>query len=68
MVHQVATVTCAPNADVTPIHHRMAVILEQTDIEAWLKGAQGDVTPLMRPWPEWRLSIEPVKDVDWDGT
>lgn len=66
-VHQVATVTCPPNADVKPIHHRMAVILEKTDIETWLKGAPGDVTPLMRPWPVGRLSIEPADDVDWNG-
>jgi len=66
-VHQVATVTCPPNADVERIHHRMAVILEKPDIETWLHGTEADVTPLMQPWPVGRLAIEPADDVDWNG-
>lgn len=66
-VPQVAIVTCPPNADVEAIHHRMAVILDKADIPAWLHGSQGDVTPLMRPWPVGRLAIEKPDDVDWTG-
>lgn len=66
-VAQIATVTCAPNADVEPIHHRMAVILEPGDIATWLTGTPEEAAPLMRPWPEGRLVIEPADDVDWAG-
>ena len=66
-VAQIATVTCAPNADVEPIHHRMAMILEPGDVATWLTGTPEDAAPLMRPWPEGRLVIEPADDVDWAG-
>lgn len=66
-VPQVATVTCAPNEDVSRIHHRMGVLLEQSDIEIWLCGSQEDAAKLMRPWPNGRLRIKEAGDVDWDG-
>ncbi|WP_299424617.1 SOS response-associated peptidase family protein [uncultured Shimia sp.] len=66
-VHQVATVTCEPNGDVKPIHHRMGVLLEKDAIDLWLTGTQEEVAPLMVPWPNGRLSIEEAADVDWDG-
>ncbi len=66
-VPQVATVTCAPNADVAPIHHRMGVLLDPAYIPLWLNGSVEDVTTLMRPWPTGRLRIEEAKDVDWQG-
>jgi putative SOS response-associated peptidase YedK len=66
-VPQVATVTCPPNGDVRPIHHRMGVLLAHEDIALWLTGTVEDVTPLMRPWPDGRLHIEEALGVDWDG-
>lgn len=66
-VHQVATVTCEPNADVKPIHHRMAVLLEKNAIDLWLNGTPEEVAPLMVSWPEGRLTIEEATDVDWDA-
>ena len=66
-VPQVATVTCEPNADVAPIHHRMGVLLHRTDVPLWLSGSEKDVEPLMVPWPEGRLRIEEAGDVDWSG-
>lgn len=66
-VAQVATVTCAPNADVAPIHHRMGVLLRREDVSLWLNGSEADVTPLMVPWPKGLLTIEQAIDVDWDG-
>ncbi|MBD3665869.1 SOS response-associated peptidase [Sulfitobacter sp. TSTF-M16] len=66
-VAQVATVTCPPNADVAPIHHRMGVLLEQGDIPFWLEGNEQEVTSLMTPWPEGRLVIEEATGVDWEG-
>jgi putative SOS response-associated peptidase YedK len=65
VVAQLATVTCAPNADVAPIHHRMAVILSPADVPVWLDGAQAEAARLMEPWPDGRLDIAPVGDVDW---
>ena len=64
-VPQVATVTCEPNADVAPIHHRMGVILQAEDLPLWLTGSAAEVTKLMVPWPEGRLRIEKAGDVDW---
>ncbi|MEM7521476.1 MAG: SOS response-associated peptidase [Pseudomonadota bacterium] len=64
---QVAAVTCSPNEDVAPIHHRMGVLLRHQDVPLWLTGSAQEVTPLMAPWPKGLLHIEEAKDVDWDG-
>ena len=66
-VHQVATVTCEPNTDVKPIHHRMGVLLEKDAIDLWLNGAPEEVAPLMVPWQEGRLTIEEATEVEWDA-
>jgi len=63
-VAQLATVTCEPNADVRPIHHRMAVILERSDIPLWLEGSVEAVTPLLKPWPPGRLTVR-AADPGW---
>lgn len=64
-VAQVATVTCPPNEDVAPIHHRMGVLLKLSDIEQWLHGSAQEVKPLMRPYPVGRLRVEEAVGVDW---
>ena len=64
---QLATVTCAPNADVARVHHRMAVILRPDDISLWLYGSVDAVKPLMQPWPEGLLEIKAAGDVNWDA-
>ncbi|NEK22887.1 SOS response-associated peptidase [Sulfitobacter sp. JBTF-M27] len=66
-VPQVATVTCPPNQDVAPIHHRMGVVLQKEDVPTWLHGSKKDVVPLMVPWPNGLLKIEEARDVDWDA-
>ncbi len=66
-VDQVAAVTCEPNADVKPIHHRMGVLLEARDVQRWLHGSEDEAQSLARPWPEGRLMIEEADDVDWSG-
>ncbi|MEM9636852.1 MAG: SOS response-associated peptidase family protein, partial [Pseudomonadota bacterium] len=66
-VDQVATLTCAPSADVVDIHHRMGVILAPEDIPLWLTGAEEAVAPLLKPWPEGRLQVSKAEDVDWDA-
>ena len=64
---QVATVTCAPSADVEKIHHRMAVILRRADMDLWLNGSAEEVRPLIQPWPDGQLQVHPAEGVDWNG-
>jgi|GEM_PF-2142788 len=56
-VAQMATLTCAPNADVGPIHHRMPVMLRTNQIDQWFAGDEGEASAMMQPWPEGRLRI-----------
>jgi len=67
MVPQVAAVTCAPNKDVAPIHHRMGVLLEREDIGTWMGNDLDKAKALMVPWPDGCLDISPAGDVDWNG-
>ncbi|APE44648.1 DUF159 family protein [Sulfitobacter alexandrii] len=64
-VAQVATLTCPPNGDVAPVHHRMPVLLEKEQIGTWLTGTAGAVDPLLRPWPEGSLDILEARGGDW---
>lgn len=64
-VEQVAIVTCEPNEDVRPIHHRMGVLLDPEDFDTWLNGADAAAHALCRPYPEGRLFIEEATDVDF---
>ncbi|WP_299685791.1 SOS response-associated peptidase [uncultured Tateyamaria sp.] len=66
-VPQVAVVTCEPNADVAPIHHRMGVLLERDQLDVWMGADLDAAKALMVPWPEGRLSIEEALQVNWDG-
>lgn len=66
-VPQVATVTCPPNTDVAPIHHRMGVLLAREAVPLWLEGSVEEVTPLMVPFADGALRIEQNPQVDWDG-
>ena len=66
-VRQVATVTCPPNDDLAPIHHRMGVLLARREVDLWLQGTAQDVSPLMRPLPVGILSIAKATGVDWAG-
>ncbi len=67
LLPQVAAVTCAPNGDVAPIHHRMGVLLERDAIDIWLGDDLGAAKALMVPWPEGRLDISHAGSVNWDG-
>lgn len=66
-VPQVAAVTCAPNGDVAPIHHRMGVLLERSDLHIWMGDDLDAAKALMAPWPDGRLAITKADNVDWDG-
>jgi putative SOS response-associated peptidase YedK len=66
-VPQVATVTCEPNEDVRPIHHRMGVLLTTEDVPAWLTGSEEAAKRLLAPLPEGLLTVDEANDVDWDA-
>ncbi|MEM6758567.1 MAG: SOS response-associated peptidase [Pseudomonadota bacterium] len=66
-VPQVAAVTCAPNGDVAPIHHRMGVLLTPDAVETWVHGSEDEARALMHPWPNGLLRITEKPDVDWSG-
>ena len=57
-VASLATVTCAPNAEVAAVHDRMPVILAPDDWPLWLGETQGDPARLLRPLPDGSLSVE----------
>lgn len=64
-VPQVATITCTPSADVRDIHHRMGVILEESQIDQWFDCDEDTAKALMRPYPDGTLQVETADDVDW---
>ncbi|MEP4766318.1 MAG: SOS response-associated peptidase family protein, partial [Roseibium sp.] len=66
-VDQCAAVTCPPNGDLEPIHHRMGVLLDPADIRTWVTGTEDDAKALAQPWPDGLLQIEEATDVDWSG-
>lgn len=67
IVDQVAVVTCAPNADVRDIHHRMGVILRRDQFDAWLTGPEKQAAALMKPFTDGQLTVSKAKDVDWNA-
>ncbi|NVO56475.1 SOS response-associated peptidase [Rhodobacteraceae bacterium B1Z28] len=66
-VDQFAVVTCEPNADLRPIHHRMGVLLDHAGVETWLTGSEAQAKALAQPWPTGLLHIEEATDVDWSA-
>ncbi|MBC6407995.1 MAG: SOS response-associated peptidase family protein [Rhodobacteraceae bacterium] len=66
-VPQSAAVTCDPNADVRPIHRRMAAIIAPENVPLWLEGSKPEAAALKMPWPDGALSIDRAEDVDWSG-
>ncbi len=66
-VKQVATLTCEPSGDVRDIHDRMGVILTADQVDLWLNGTQDAVKPLLRPFPDGRLTVRKADGVDWTG-
>lgn len=57
-----AVVTCEANETLSPVHHRMPVILDQKDWEKWLDPATPpkELQALMRPAPADLLDAQPV--------
>jgi len=50
-----AIITCAANDTMSPIHHRMPVILDPVDCDEWLES--DDTAHLLRPAPETTLTV-----------
>lgn len=46
-VESFALLTRSANADCEPVHHRMPVLVEQDELQAWL--AEGEVPPSSKP-------------------
>ncbi len=66
-LRQVATLTCAPNADVTKVHNRMGVLLEPAQFPQWLDGDEDAAKALLGPCPEGLLEVREAVGVDWSA-
>lgn len=59
-VLSLATVTCAPNAEVAAVHDRMPAILAAADWPVWLGEADGDPSAALQPLADGRLRVAPA--------
>jgi putative SOS response-associated peptidase YedK len=59
-VESFTIITTKANAKLTPIHHRMPVILMPDGFAAWLTGGRAAASALMRPLPDDALDFHPV--------
>jgi putative SOS response-associated peptidase YedK len=52
-----AVMTTEPNADIKPLHHRMAIFLEPKECQQWLNPdtPEKKLHALMKQWPKGRL-------------
>lgn len=64
-----SVMTTEPNADIKPLHHRMAIYLEPRECELWLNPATPKATldALMKQWPVGRLKNYRVSTRCHDG-
>lgn len=67
VLRQVATLTCAPNADVAKVHDRMGCILQADQVEIWLAAPEAEAKELLRPLPEGVLAIRKADAGDVAG-
>ena len=66
-VSQVATITCAPSADVRDIHHRMGVILDSSQLDQWFTCDEVTAKAMLQTYPDGRLTVAKADDVDWQA-
>ena len=57
-IASLATVTVEPSADVAPIHHRMAAILDPKDWAVWLGETDGDPESVLKTYPDGQLNVK----------
>jgi putative SOS response-associated peptidase YedK len=57
--------TTTPNAEMTALHDRMPVILDQQDWPVWLGEAEGGYAALLRPAADGLLRVWPVDRRGW---
>ena len=64
-----SVMTTDPNADIKPLHHRMAIYLEPKECELWLNPAtpKAALDALMKQWPVGRLKNYRVSTRCHDG-
>lgn len=53
-------ITTTPNALISELHHRMAVILPPDEEQTWLHGTLADAESLLKPYPAAELTAYPV--------
>ncbi len=58
----VTIITTCANKLVSPVHHRMPVILPPSAIEAWLDPQCKNVVRLLQPYPDEAMAWYPVSD------
>lgn len=58
-VASLATVTCAPSAEVAAVHDRMPAILAPDGLPVWLGEAEGNPSALLGPLSDGALRVEP---------
>ena len=56
-------ITTSANKLISPVHHRMPVILPPDAIDTWLDPSFKDVGPLLQPYPDDAMAWYPVSDV-----
>ena len=59
-VETFTVVTTEPNPLVADLHHRMAVILDSSEEETWLRGDPDEAAALLDPYPADELTAYPV--------
>ncbi|EJN61124.1 SOS response-associated peptidase [Halogranum rubrum] len=53
-------ITTEPNGLVSKLHHRMAVVLDESEEETWLTGDADEVQSLLDPYPDDAMEAYPV--------
>lgn len=53
-------VTTEPNEVVSPLHHRMAVVLDPDEYETWLGGSDDEAASVLDPYPPGEMHAYPV--------
>ena len=64
VLDQVAVLTCEPNGEVAPIHHRMGVLLPPEQAVTWLEGSPDEAGSVLVTPPDGSVAISPAGDID----